>query len=235
MSRSPAIFRQKRNQELPDHGRFVFHGEMTAIFQVVQFGVRNRIVQLVCPRNDLPPIDLTPDDLNRHLAEPGQAIRDPFRVPVVVVANLMLKETCLPDGAGDEVEIRVKRGVTQTTFVVHRREKPFPEMSPMLATRLANEHIEAFLHLFAGTARRPAVEADDIDQSQGSRPGRREHAESLCDGSTNLMRHDVRFIQPPNAPSILQALRPGRIPTCRIPDSKDAQTVRNPAGRTGAP
>ena len=149
-SRSAVMFRQKGNQQLADLRRFVFHREMAAITQDMQLGVWNRIVQLARPRNHLPPIVLAPDDLNRHLAELEQAVRDFFRVPVVVVANLMLKETGLADGAGDEVEIRVESRFAQTPLVVHRREKPFSKVLSMLAIRLSDEQLEAFLHLLRG-------------------------------------------------------------------------------------
>ena len=119
--------RPKGNQELANLCRLVFHGEVTALVQDVQFGVRDRIVQLVCTRNDLPLIVFAPDNLNRHLAEFGKAVRDLFRLPVVAATNLMLKETGLSDGAGDEVEIGVESGFAQMPLVAHRREKPFPK------------------------------------------------------------------------------------------------------------
>ncbi|MXY34460.1 MAG: hypothetical protein F4Y60_10340 [Boseongicola sp. SB0664_bin_43] len=103
----------------------------------------------------------------------------------------------MSDGAGDEVEKRVESGFAQAPLVVRRREKPFPNVLSMLATRLSDEQVEAFLHLLEGAARRQAVETDDFDQPQGPHTGRREHAGALFDGSTDVARHDVCLIQTP--------------------------------------
>ena len=69
---------------------------------------RSRYVgrQLVRPVHGLPFVRLAPEDLNRQtVAESREPVVDFRRIPAVVVTNLMLEETRLPDGPRYGVQV----------------------------------------------------------------------------------------------------------------------------------
>lgn len=198
------LFPQKLQQQLRNPLRLILLAEMSCILHNRQLGPGNGIPQLVRPIDNLPRIIRAPDDLYGYLTQLTQAVCNLHCVLGIVVADLMLKEANLADGAGDVGEVSVETGGLKGGGVVYGAEEPGAEVDGVGGRGGFGEGVETGGHLLPGAFGGVAVEADDVEHGEGADAGGGEDGEALGDAAANVVGDDVDAVEAPGRQEALE-------------------------------